>query len=52
MVTYVVGVAEFVNVTIATPTLCVFSAWIALVSIVVVVRRPDASTVVSAAVDA
>ena len=41
VVTYVVGVAEFVNVTIATPTLYVFPAWIALVSIVVIVRRPS-----------
>lgn len=39
-VTYVVGIAEFVNVTIATPTLFVFPAWIALVSVVVIVRHP------------
>jgi len=52
VVTYVVGVTEFVNVTIATPTLYVFPAWIALVSIVVLVRRPDASTGISATVGA
>ena len=41
VVTYVVGVAEFVNVTLATPTLYVFPAWIALVSLVLLVRRPQ-----------
>jgi len=51
VVTYVVGVAEFVNVTIATPTLYVFPAWIALVSIVVLVRHTATSTSASAAVD-
>jgi hypothetical protein len=39
-VTYAVGVAEFVNVTVAQPTLYVFPAWIALVSVVLLVRRP------------
>jgi len=38
--TYVVGVVEFVNVTIARPTIYVFPAWIALVSVVLLVRRP------------
>ena len=38
--TYVVGVAEFVNITIARPTIYVVPAWIALVSIVLLVRRP------------
>ncbi len=38
--TYVVGVFEFVNVTVATPTVYVVPAWIALVSIVLLVRRP------------
>jgi hypothetical protein len=41
VVTYVVGVAEFVNVTLAEPTLYVFPAWIALVSVVLLVRRPE-----------
>jgi len=41
VVSYVVGVAEFVNVTISQPTLYVFPAWIALVSVVLLVRRPD-----------
>lgn len=40
VVTYVVGVAEFVNVTLSTPALYVFPAWMALVSIVLLVRRP------------
>jgi len=40
VVTYVVGAAEFVNVTLAEPTLYVFPAWIALVSLVLLVRRP------------
>ena len=38
--TYLVGAAEFVNVTIAEPTIYVFAAWIALVSVVLLVRRP------------
>lgn len=38
--TYVVGVVEFVNVTIAQPTIYVFPAWIALVSVVLIVRPP------------
>ena len=38
--TYVVGVFEFVNVSVATPTVYVVPAWIALVSIVLLVRRP------------
>ena len=41
IVSYVAGVAEFVNVTISEPTLYLFPAWIALVSIVLLVRRPD-----------
>jgi hypothetical protein len=41
VVTYVVGVAEFVNVTISAPAVYVFPAWIALVSVVLLVRpRP------------
>jgi hypothetical protein len=50
VVTYVVGVAEFINVTIATPTLYIFPAWIALVSVVILVRHPSTSTRSSAAV--
>lgn len=43
IVTYLVGVAEFVNVTLSSPALYVFPAWIALVSIVLLVRRPQIS---------
>ena len=38
--TYTVGVAEFVNVTIAVPTIYVVPAWVAVVSIVLLLRRP------------
>lgn len=38
--TYAVGVFEFVNVTISTPTVYVVPAWIAVVSLVLLVRRP------------
>jgi len=38
--TYGVGTASFVNVTIARPTIYVFPAWIALVSVVLLLRRP------------
>ena len=38
--TFVIGVAELVNVSIATPTVYVVPAWIALVSVVLLVRRP------------
>lgn len=38
--TYVVGVVEFVNVTIAVPTIYVVPAWVALVSVVLLVREP------------
>jgi hypothetical protein len=41
VVTYVVGVAEFLNITLAEPTLYVFPAWIALVSVVLLLRRPQ-----------
>ena len=40
VVTYVIGVAEFVNVNFATPIVYLMPAWIALVSIVLLVRRP------------
>ena len=36
---YAVGVFEFVNVTVPTTTVYVFPAWIALVSIVLLIRR-------------
>lgn len=39
IVTYVVGIAEFVSVTIARPTIYVFPAWIALVSVTLLVRH-------------
>ena len=38
--TYVVGAAEFVNVTISVATIYVMPAWVAVVSIVLLVRRP------------
>ena len=41
LLTYVVGVVELVNVTVATPTVYVMPAWIALVSVVLLVRRPS-----------
>jgi hypothetical protein len=40
VLTYVMGVLAFVNVSIATPTVYAVPAWIALVSIVLLVRRP------------
>ena len=49
ILTYVVGAIEFLNVTISEPTVYLFPAWIALVSLVVLVRttsgrRDDASS--------
>ncbi len=41
IVSYAAGIAEFVNVTISQPALYVFPAWIAFVSVVLLVRRPD-----------
>ncbi|MCU0261280.1 MAG: hypothetical protein MUE78_09695 [Ilumatobacteraceae bacterium] len=41
VLTYVVGVVEFVNVTITPPTIYIVTAWIALVSIVLLVRPPS-----------
>jgi len=38
--TYAVGAVELVNVTFATPTIYLMPAWIALVSIVLLIRRP------------
>ena len=45
VVTYLVGIAEFVNVTLSTPRLYVFPAWIGLVSIFLLVRRPHLAPV-------
>ena len=39
-VTYIVGIGEFVNVTVSQPTIYVFPAWIALVSVILLVRPP------------
>lgn len=39
-ITYAVGTAAFVNVSVATPSVYVVPAWIALVSVVLLVRRP------------
>jgi hypothetical protein len=39
-ITFVVAVFEFVNVTVATPTVYVLPAWIAVVSVVLLVRPP------------
>lgn len=38
--TYGVGAAEFVNVTISVPTIYVMPVWVAVVSVVLLVRRP------------
>jgi hypothetical protein len=38
--TYAIGLVEFVNVSIATPNVFVLPAWIAVVSVVLLVRRP------------
>jgi len=38
--TYAVGIAEFVNVTIAAPAIYVVPAWVALVSVVLLLRQP------------
>ncbi len=40
LVSYAVGVGEFVNFTIREPSIYVFPAWIAVVSVVLLVRRP------------
>ena len=44
IISYIVGIAEFVNVTISEPTLYVFPAWIAVVSAVLLVRRQELPT--------
>jgi hypothetical protein len=38
--TYAIGIAELVNVSVATPTVFVVPGWIALVSIVLLLRPP------------
>lgn len=44
VLTYVVGIAEFVNVTVSTPAVFVFPAWVALVSVTLLIRpRPGAA---------
>ncbi len=40
VVTFVIGAYELVNVTLATPTVFLVPAWIALVSVVLLVRHP------------
>jgi hypothetical protein len=40
LVTYVIGVLAFVNVSIATPTVYVVPGWIAVVSLVLLLRHP------------
>jgi hypothetical protein len=40
LVTFVIGLFELVNVTLATPTVFLVPAWIALVSVVLLVRHP------------
>lgn len=41
-VTYLVGIVEFVNFTVAQPTVYVFPTWIGLVSIVLLIRDQPA----------
>ena len=45
---YAVGVAEFVNVTVSEPMIFVFPAWIALVSVVLLIRKPGRDSTPSA----
>ena len=49
LLTYVLGVAELVNVSVATPTVYLVPAWIAVVSIVLLVRRPSGAFELDAA---
>jgi hypothetical protein len=37
---YVIGAAQLINVTVAAPTIYLFPAWIAIVSIVLLIRKP------------
>ncbi len=41
LVTYVAGIVEFVSITLWTPTLFIFPAWIALVSVTLLIRPPE-----------
>jgi hypothetical protein len=43
---YAVGVIEFINVTISAPTIYTFPAWIALVSIVLLIRRSTGDSII------
>lgn len=47
--TIVVGLVEFVNVSIAIPTIYLIPAWIAVVSVVLLVRRPARSFAIDGA---
>jgi hypothetical protein len=40
VVTFAIGLFELVNVTLSTPTIFLVPAWIALVSVVLLVRHP------------
>lgn len=42
--TYAVGVIEFVNVSVSTPTIYLVPAWVGLVSVVLLVRQPPQPT--------
>ena len=37
---YAIGIVEFVSFTVSAPTIYTFPAWIALVSVVMLIRRP------------
>lgn len=41
VLSYVLGIAELVNVTISQPSLYSFPAWLALVSVVLLIRHPE-----------
>ena len=41
VLSYLLGVVELVNVTVSEPLVFVFPAWLALVSIVLLVRSPS-----------
>lgn len=43
VITYLLGAFELVNVTVSTPTVFLVPAWIALVSVVLLVRHPTAA---------
>lgn len=48
-VTYLIGVIELVNVTVSTPAVFVVPAWVALVSVVLLVRHPKQALELDAA---